>query len=118
MNKLANHTKSLTQTYLRRKYRTNVTIKSHFADYRLIVNRSNKFTYGQVVDRVGKVICAANDFKLKWTKTERAMQVGQTIGSQLSSHHITHVVFDRNGYLYHGRIQALCDAVRESGIRI
>lgn len=118
MNKLANHTKSLAQNYLRRKYRTNVTIKSHLADFRLIVNRSNKFTYGQVIDRVGKVICSANDFKLTGTKTQRATQVGHTLWSHLSTQKITHVVFDRNGYLYHGRIKALCDAVRESGIQI
>jgi len=48
------------------------------------------------------------------TKVERAKNVGKNIAELAAKHKITHVVFDRNGFLYHGRVKALADAAREA----
>ncbi len=92
---------------------------------RLSVFRSAKHIYAQVVDDVsGKVLATAStlDETIKGEaagqkKTERAKKVGAAIAFRLKARGIEKVVFDRNGYIYHGRVQALADAAREAGLK-
>lgn len=85
---------------------------------RLVVFRSLQKNYAQLVDdTTGKVLAAANDAKLKGNKTERAAQVGALLAKKASEKGITTCVFDRNGYKYHGRVKALADAARETGLK-
>jgi len=89
---------------------------------RLSVFRSLNHIYAQVIDDArGTTLAAAStlDADLKGTKgtgTERAKAVGTAIGQRAKAAGITQVVFDRGGYMYHGRIQALADAAREAGL--
>lgn len=91
---------------------------------RLSVFRSNMHIYAQVIDdAAGRTLVAAStqdrdaaaslDGK---TKTERAQVVGRLIAERALTAGITKVVFDRGGYKYHGRVQALAEAAREAGL--
>ncbi len=88
---------------------------------RMTVFRSNKQIYVQLVnDLEGKTIVAKSSKDLgdfKGTKCEIAAEVGKNIASAAISAGITSVVFDRNGYLYHGRVKQLADAAREAGLK-
>ncbi len=89
---------------------------------RLTVFRSNKQIYVQVIDDVNcKTLVAASSRQLKLSdkqnKIEIAKQVGKEIADKAKSAGLTSVVFDRNGYLYHGRVKALADAARENGLK-
>jgi large subunit ribosomal protein L18 len=90
---------------------------------RLAVYRSNKFIYVQVInDDLGVTLTAASskDGELagqKISKTEQSKAVGKLIAQKALDAGITEVVFDRGGYLYHGRVQALADAAREGGLK-
>lgn len=89
---------------------------------RLSVFRSNKQIYAQVIDDVaGTTLCAASSAKLEdttGTKSEVAAKVGKAIAEKALAAGITEVVFDRNGYLYHGRVKQLADAAREGGLKL
>ena len=86
---------------------------------RLIVFRSLKFTYAQLIDDAsGKTLAAAHDMKAtKGTKLERAAAVGSELAEKATKAGITTCVFDRNGYKYHGRIKAVADGAREGGLK-
>lgn len=87
---------------------------------RLTVFRSNSQIYAQVIDDVkGVTLASASSLgiKDKMTKTEKAAQVGKAIAENAIKAGVTEVVFDRNGYLYHGRVQQLADAAREAGLK-
>jgi large subunit ribosomal protein L18 len=81
---------------------------------RLSVFRSNKGIYAQIVDDTKKSTLVAASFKeIKGkTKVEQAKAVGQLIATKAMKVGITHIVFDRSGYLYHGRVKALADGAR------
>lgn len=91
---------------------------------RLCVFRSNKHIYAQVIDDVaGKTLVSANTLQadvkdgLQYTdNVEAAAKVGKTIGEKAVAAGIKQVVFDRGGFLYTGKIQALADAAREAGL--
>lgn len=89
---------------------------------RLTVFRSNMQIYAQIVDDTkGITLVTASsmekDFsKDKMTKVDQAKAVGKAIAQKAVEAGITQVVFDRNGYLYHGRVKALADAAREGGL--
>lgn len=91
---------------------------------RLSVFRSAKHIYAQlVVDSTGSTILAAStlspDIRAEigdLDKSDAAKKVGQWIGKKALEKNIQRVVFDRNGFLYHGRIKALADGARESGL--
>lgn len=87
---------------------------------RLTVFRSNSQIYAQVIDDI-KGVTLANASSLgikdKMTKSEKAAQVGKMIAEAAQKAGILEVVFDRNGYLYHGRVQSLADAAREAGLK-
>ena len=87
---------------------------------RLTVFRSNAQIYAQVIDDLsGKTLASAGSLAIKdkMTKTEKAAQVGKLIAEAAKQAGVEAVVFDRNGYLYHGRVKALADAAREAGLK-
>jgi ribosomal protein L18 len=87
---------------------------------RLTVFRSNKQIYAQVIDdTTGKTLAAASSLTLtnKSPKKELAAKVGDAIAKSSQDAGVQTVVFDRNGYLYHGRVKELGDAARKGGLK-
>lgn len=86
---------------------------------RMSVFRSNKAIYVQIIDDLaGTTLVAAGSKGLEGgTKTEVAAKVGEQIAKKAAERGITEVVFDRNGYLYHGRVKSLADAARKAGLK-
>ena len=87
---------------------------------RLTVFRSNSQIYAQVIDDTkGITLASASSLgiKDKMTKSEKAAVVGKAVAEAAKDAGISQVVFDRNGYLYHGRVQSLADAAREAGLQ-
>jgi large subunit ribosomal protein L18 len=89
---------------------------------RLSVYRSNKQIYAQLIDDAkGVTIASASSLKneaaQKVTKIEQAQLVGKSIAEVAKKAGVENCVFDRNGYLYHGRVKALADAAREGGLK-
>ena len=86
---------------------------------RLSVFRSNKQIYAQLIDDLaGKTLAAASSKGLtEGNNSEIAAQVGKAIAEKALAAGITEVVFDRNGYLFHGRVKSLADAAREGGLK-
>ncbi len=87
---------------------------------RLNVFRSNKNIYAQVIDDVAGVTLASASTLDKeidgGTKVEQAQKVGALVAKRANEKGIKAVVFDRGGYLYHGRVEALAEAARENGL--
>ena len=90
---------------------------------RMSVYRSNKEIYAQLIDDVQGVTLLTASSKAKdiaakkGTKSEKAAMVGKLVAEKAAATGITNVVFDRNGYLYHGRVKQLADAAREGGLK-
>ena len=86
---------------------------------RMTVFRSNKQIYVQLIDDIaGKTLAAASSRAIEGgNKKEQAAQVGAEIAKKAQEAGITTVGFDRNGYLYHGRIKELADAARNGGLK-
>ena len=85
---------------------------------RLSVFRSNKQIYAQVInDKAGVTLAAASSLGFeKMNKTEQAKKVGLLLAEKAKAAGVESVVFDRNGYLYHGCVQSLADGAREGGL--
>lgn len=114
--------------------RTKVRVKKHVrlrghlsgtaAKPRLAVFRSNKHIYAQIIDDdLGRTLVSASTLEadvkegLTYTDTtEAAAKVGEVLGKKAVAQGIETVVFDRGGFVYHGKIQALADAAREAGL--
>jgi len=86
---------------------------------RMTVFRSNKQIYVQLVDDLaGKTICSTSSKGIaEGTKCEIAAKVGEEIARKALAAGVTEVVFDRNGYLFHGRVKSLADAARNGGLK-
>jgi len=85
---------------------------------RLSVFRSNKEIYAQIVDdQVGHTICSASSKGIEGDRLTQAKQVGKAIAEKALSLGFGKIVFDRSGYLYHGRVKALADGAREGGLK-
>ena len=87
---------------------------------RLTVFRSNAQIYAQIIDdKQGKTLAAASSLSIKEkvTKKEQAAKVGEMIAQKAQEVGISTVVFDRNGFLYHGRVKELADAARNGGLK-
>ena len=86
---------------------------------RMAVFRSNKAIYVQLVDDLkGETLAAASSKGItEGTKVEIAAKVGELIAAKALAKQIAEVVFDRNGYLYHGRVKSLADAARKGGLK-
>ncbi len=109
----------------KRHQRIRNRVKGTAACPRLAVFRSNKHMYAQVIDdAAGNTIVAASTMeseiasKVEFTNTiEAAQAVGEAIAKKALDKGITEVVFDRGGFVYHGKVQALADAAREAGLQ-
>jgi len=109
---------------LRRHLRLRKRVRGSVERPRLCVFRSNVHIYAQVIDDTqGRTLAAASSTDKQLaatlggkTKTERAQAVGKLIAERARQAGIEKVVFDRGGFRYHGRIQALADAAREGGL--
>ena len=112
-----------TELFTRRKARTRFRIATNAADRaRLSVFRSGKHIYAQVIDdRQGTTLAAASSNEkgeklAKAYNVDAAKAVGRKIAERAIAKGVKQVVFDRGGYIYHGRIKALADAAREGGL--
>jgi len=88
---------------------------------RLSVYRSNKGIYAQIIDDVtGKTLVSASslekDFATTGNKSDQSTAVGKIVAQKAVAAGIKQVVFDRNGYLYHGRVKSLAEGAREGGL--
>ena len=102
------------------KYRIRNRISGTASCPRMTVFRSNKQIYVQVIDDIsGKTLAAASSLGMteKVTKKEQAAKVGELIAKKAQEAGITTVVFDRNGYLYHGRVKEVADAARNNRLK-
>ena len=109
---------------VRIKYRIRKKLSGTSERPRMTVYRSNKQIYVQLVDDVKGVTLLTASSKekeiaeKKTNKIEQAKLVGKRVAEKASEKGIKEAVFDRNGYLYHGRIKNLADAARENGLKI
>lgn len=104
---------------LRRHKKIRRTLSGNETTPRLSVFRSNTAIYAQLIDDVKGVTLASSsslELKLKNNNLETAKAVGKDIAKKAKEAKIKTVVFDRSGYLYHGKIKALADAARENGL--
>jgi large subunit ribosomal protein L18 len=116
--------KSKREKYLKAKARSKGSLSYSQERPRMLVFRSKKYLYIQVLDDVeGKVICSLSSIskELKDKKLGKniksAVVLGKEVGKKLKDLKINSVSFDRNGFKYHGKIKALADACREEGIK-
>lgn len=119
--KIKKKTKANVTNRIKKKIRIRKVVTGTEARPRLTVFRSLKYIYAQVIDDVsGKTVVQASSLeKALSTKTgkEAAKAVGAEVAKRALSQKVDNVVFDRNGYLYHGQVQALADAAREAGLK-
>ena len=107
---------------LKRHKRVRAKVFGTPARPRLNVFRSNANIYAQIIDDVNGVTLAAaasneKDFGMYGGNVEAAKKVGLMVAERAKAKGIEEVVFDRGGYVYHGRVQALADAAREGGLK-
>lgn len=115
--------KSKNDNRLKRKIRIRKKISGTAEKPRLCVFKSTKHIYAQLIDDVaGATLASAStidkDFKGQEVenKTDAAVKVGKLVGKRAIDKGIKSVVFDRNGYIYHGRVKAVSDGAREAGL--
>lgn len=106
---------------LKRKVRIRKRISGSTERPRLCVFRSAKHIYAQIIDDcIGKTLVSASTAEKEFVKTGDKKTCANTVGKLLASRAIDNgikmVVFDRNGYLFHGRLKALADGAREAGL--
>ena len=104
---------------IKKKEKIRRTLSGTSESPRLCVFRSNTAIYAQLIDDVKGVTLASSnskELKCKNNNIEAAEAVGKDIAEKAKKAKIKNVVFDRGGYLYHGRVKALADAARENGL--
>jgi large subunit ribosomal protein L18 len=120
INKDAKHRRAKIKASIRKK------ISGTAQRPRLTVYRSLGNIYGQIIDDVtGKTLVAASSISKEVkaelisakSKKEKSLAVGKILAKRALEKNIQNVVFDRNGYLYHGRVKALADGAREGGLK-
>lgn len=115
LNKMK-RTKQQSRQRIHKRVRKN--IKGTTERPRLSVYRSNKSIYCQVIDDVkGETIASASSAQAGGAGMEQAVAVGKLIAEKAIAAGVKAVVFDRGGYLYHGRVKALADSAREGGLQ-
>ena len=110
----------------RRHHRVRKRVSGDSARPRLVVRRSHLHLYAQMVDdSAGKTLLSAStrhpEFRKKFSKggtVEAAKQLGEFVAQMAKQLSISKAVFDRGGYLYHGRVKALADAARSGGLEM
>ncbi|WP_045213001.1 50S ribosomal protein L18 [Desulfonatronovibrio magnus] len=109
------------QSRAKRKIRIRKKISGTQARPRLVVFRSNKHIYAQLIDdEKAHTIASSSSMELEGDNRltiETAKNVGKTIAEKARGQNVETVVFDRNGYYYHGRVKALADGAREMGLK-
>ncbi len=115
---------AITKSYRRSRIKKRIRkiVSGTAAKPRLSVFRSNKEIYAQLVDDLsGETILSVSSLKAKeaheGNKTDQAKFVGNKVAELAKGKGIEDVVFDRNGYLYHGRVKSLAEAAREGGLK-
>lgn len=108
------------ERYAKRKLRVKSKIFGTEARPRLTVSRSNVHIYGQIInDEKNVTLCFSSDLGLKEAKKSK-VQVAESVGEMLAkkalAKKIKKVVFDRNGFIYHGRVKAFADGARKGGL--
>ncbi len=104
---------------LKKKIRIRKTVVGTDVRPRLVVFRSASHMYAQVINDVtGSTLVSSSSLKIKGNGKgiEQAKLVGLSVAKEALSKNIKNVVFDRNGFIYHGRVRALADAAREGGL--
>ena len=117
--KVRKHTAERKANRLKKKIKIRKTVKGTDERPRLVVFRSSSHMYAQVVNDVkGVTLASASSLALKTESTgvDLAKAVGLEVAKVALSKNIKNVVFDRNGFIYHGRVKALADAAREGGL--
>jgi len=113
------------KNWLRKKNRTKNSLGVLGRYPRLVIFRSNKHIYGQLVDdNKGHTLlsCSTMDKDLSKkinvakSKMEQSKVVGLTLANKIKTNKIKKIIYDRNGYRYHGRVKALAEAIREEGV--
>lgn len=101
------------------KYRVRNKISGTAARPRLTVFRSNKQIYVQIInDETSSTLVAASSLGMEtMPKKEQAAKVGEAVAAKAIAAGVTEVVFDRNGYLYHGRVKEVADGARKGGLK-
>lgn len=114
------HQKQKRIHHQRRHHRVRAKITGSGQIPRVAVFRSARHIYSQVInDAQGQTICAINDYKIKEKdKTARSFKAGELLGELIKKHKISQVLFDRGGFKYHGRVKALAEGLRKSGIKL
>ena len=117
------NSKAKTERRQRIRYIIRTRVNGSTQKPRLSVFRSNKDIYVQIIDDTNGFTLASaastdKDIKAqKGTKQEKSKQVGQAIARKAVDLGLSEVVFDRSGYLYHGRVKAVAEAAREGGLK-
>lgn len=116
--KMRKHTSARKQNRLKKKIRIRKTVKGTDERPRLCVFRSGKHIYAQVINDInGQTLVSTSSLKLEGKSgRDQAKVVGQAVAKVAMEKNIKNVVFDRNGYIYHGRVQALAEGAREAGL--
>ncbi len=116
-----NRTQRLERQRRNRAFRVRKRVRGSTARPRVTVHRTNLHIYAQVVDdESGRTLCEASSLSLKLPyggNVAAARQVGAELGRKAADLKITQVGFDRGRFKYHGRVKALADALRETGIQ-
>ncbi len=102
----------------RRRRRVRTALKSRAGGRpRLSVHRTGKHIYAQIIDDAdGRTLAAANSLGGTGANVDSAAEVGKKLAAAAKEAGVTTVVFDRGGFLFHGRVKALADAAREGGL--
>jgi large subunit ribosomal protein L18 len=122
--KVGPRTAQKTRARIRRHLRVRKNVSGTTARPRLVVNRSARHMFVQIVDdTVGKTLVSASTMdptirSAEGDKTAKAKLVGALVAERAKTAGISAVVFDRGGYQYHGRVAALADSARESGLTL
>jgi len=114
MSYLWNKAKTILRRYLRRKHRVNTSIKTNSSLVRVVIQKSNMYIQAQAIALDGSVLASAWDKKAAGkTKSEKAFAAWKDLAASLKKASIDAIAFDRNGHLYHGRVKAFADGLRE-----
>ena len=113
------------KSWMKKKYRTKKSLGALGQYLRLVVFRSNKHIYSQLLDDEKNITILSSssidkdfDNKKCKNKIDLSKEVGYNIAEKMKKNKIDKIIFDRNGYLYHGRVRAAAEAIREKGIKI
>lgn len=115
--KMNKHTSARTTNRLKKKIRIRKTVTGTDVRPRLCVFRSGKHMYAQVINDVtGHTLASVSSLGKEVSSADQAKTVGLEIAKAAKAKNIVNVVFDRNGYLYHGRVKSLAEGAREGGL--